>query len=57
MLVRQCDRCKKDLIKESYWKFDKVHYKPKGGFDWDDSFDLCENCYKKLQKFLEEGDK
>ena len=52
MLVRQCNRCKKDLARESYWKFEETHYKPNGGFSCCEIFDLCESCYKELQKFL-----
>lgn len=57
MLVRQCDRCGRPLTGDPYWKFDKTHYKPNGCFSYNDKFDLCKSCYKKLEEFLNDGGK
>ena len=52
MLVRHCNRCDKIIKNETYWSFDSRHYSKNGGYDCTREFDLCEECQKKLEKFL-----
>ena len=56
MLVRQCDRCGKSLQKKPYWQFEQRHYTDKGGYNIGLDVDLCDDCYKKFEKFMENKD-
>lgn len=52
MLVRQCNRCKKPIIKESYYTYEEVYHTGNGGFSVRDKIDLCKKCDEDFKKFL-----
>ena len=52
MLVRHCNRCDKIIKNEAQWTFEGKHYSQHGAFVCSRELDLCEECQKKLEKFL-----
>ena len=62
MLKRFCNRCEKDLKNKTYYELDITRYN-NGGMEYSNNkteecfpklFDLCEDCYRELLKFLKE---
>ena len=63
MLKRLCNKCEKDLKNKVYYELD-INKWNHGGIEHTNSktedyfpklFDLCEDCYKELSKFLGES--
>ena len=62
MIKRFCNRCEKDLKNKTYYELDIMKWNC-GGMEYANSkteeyfpklYDLCEDCYKELLKFLGE---
>lgn len=63
MIKRICNRCEKELKNKTYYELDIMKWN-RGGMEYANSetrdyfpklFDLCEDCYKDLLKFLGES--
>lgn len=54
--VFECDRCKKRLHSKVEKRFRITAYDtPRGYYKQDNSWDLCERCYKALCRGIEKG--
>ena len=57
MLVRQCDRCGNPLKKQPRWRLEPTSFTASDISSIYNEIDLCEDCYKKFEKFMNDGDK